>query len=89
MLPWKMRRPLREKLISCGESPEGMRPTIRPRRVSMTSTVRAVEAETSSRRPLGDSAMWSARYPSTGTRQTIRPERTLMATTSAKLGREK
>jgi hypothetical protein len=62
---------------------------MRPRRVSMTSTTFAVEAETRSRRPFGESAMWSARTPPTATRHAIRPLATSMATTSAKLGREK
>ena len=62
---------------------------IRCVRVSMTSTTLAVEAETSSRRPSGDSAMWSARLPSTGTRQAIFLVCRSIATTSAKLGREK
>jgi hypothetical protein len=56
--------------------------------VSITCTLRAVEAETSSRRPSGEIAMWSERYPSIFTRQTIRPSRRLIATTSARLGRE-
>jgi hypothetical protein len=50
--------------------------------------LRAVEALTSSRAPSGESAMWSERLPSTRVRQTIRRVRRLIATTSAKLGRE-
>ena len=57
MLAWKIRLPSREKLLSCGESPDGIRPTISPSDVSSTSTVAAVEADTSSLRPSGASAM--------------------------------
>ena len=62
---------------------------MRPLRVSSTLMLRAVEAETSSRRPSGESAMWSARVPSTFVLQTILRVRRLIETTSAKLGREK
>ncbi len=47
-----------------------------------------VEAETATRVPSGETAMWSERYPDTGKRQLTRPEATSMDTTSAKLGRE-
>ena len=57
-------------------------------RVSITWTLRAVDADTSRRRPSGEIAMWSARLPSTCTRQTILRVRRLIATTSARLGRE-
>ena len=40
------------------------------------------------RLPLGDTAMWSERCPATGNRQTILWDRRLIATTSAKDGRE-
>jgi hypothetical protein len=89
MLAWKISLPSREKLFSWGWSPDGMRPTIRCVAVSMTSTTRAVEADTSRRRPSGESAMWSARLPSTSTRQAIFFVLRSIATTSAKLGREK
>ena len=62
---------------------------MRPLRVSITLTLRAVEAETRSRRPSGESAMWSARAPSTLVRQAISRVRRSIETTSAKLGREK
>ena len=61
MLAWKICAPSREKLFSCGESPEGILAVISPVRVSIESTTLAVEAETSSRRPSFESAMWSAR----------------------------
>ena len=61
MLAWKIFDPSREKLFSWGESPEGMRPTMRPVRVAITSTTFAVDADTSSRRPFFEMAMWSAR----------------------------
>ena len=89
MLAWKIFDPSREKLFSCGESPEGMRPTIRPVRVSITSTTFAVDAETSRRRPFFEIAIWSARLPPTLVRQRILPVLRSIATTSAKLGREK
>ena len=89
MLAWKIREPSREKLFSCGESPEGIRPTILPVRVSITATTFAVDAETSSRRPFLEMAIWSARLPPTLVRQRILPVLRSMATTSAKLGREK
>src|SRR4028119_157045 len=56
MLAWKIRVPSREKVFSCGWSPEGNSPTITPRCVSMTLTLPAVEAETSRRVPSGESA---------------------------------
>ena len=89
MLAWKIRFPSREKLFSWGESPDGMRPTILPSPVRITSTTFAVDAETRSRLPFFEIAMWSARLPSTLVRQRILPVFRLMATTSAKLGREK
>ncbi len=56
-----MSLPSGEKLLSCGWSPEANSPTIVPLAVSMTCTLRAVEADTSSRRPSGEIAMWSER----------------------------
>ena len=35
MLAWKIRDPSREKLLSCGESPDGIRAVMRPLRVSI------------------------------------------------------
>ena len=61
MLAWKMRLSSCEKLFSCGESPEGKVPTIFPFLVSISWTTFAVEAETNSRRPFREIAMWSAR----------------------------
>ncbi len=55
----------------------------------MTWTLRAVDADTSSRDPSGEMPMWSDRWPSTGVRQTISFVLSEIATTSAKLGREK
>ena len=55
----------------------------------MTSMTFAVDADTSRRRPFFEMAMWSARLPSTLVRQRILPVLRLIATTSAKLGREK
>jgi len=69
-------------------SPDGNSPASLPVAVSMTWTLRAVEAETSRRRPSGEIPMWSARFPSTGARQTICRVRRLIATTSARLGRD-
>jgi hypothetical protein len=88
MLAWKILVPSLEKLLSCGESPESMRATISPLAVSMTSTTRAVDADTSSRLPSAEIAMWSDRWPSTRTRQTIFLVARSNATTSARLGRE-
>src|SRR6478752_6993754 len=52
MLAWKIRLPSLEKLLSCGESPDGKRATICPLRVSITSTVRALEVRRDLRHPL-------------------------------------
>ena len=57
-------------------------------RVSISWTLRAVDAETRSLRPFREIAMWSARLPSTGTRQTILSVFRSNATTSANDGRE-
>src|SRR5919112_239338 len=42
MLAWKIRLPSLEKLFSCGLSPDGNVPTLRPVAVSRTSTTLAV-----------------------------------------------
>ena len=62
--------------------------TIAPVFVSITSTTFAVEADTSRCLPSGEMAMWSARFPSTFVRQMIALVRRLIATTSARLGRD-
>ena len=59
---------------------------ISPVETSMACTFRAVEAETKKVLPSGDIAEWSDLKPSIGVRQTIYPEFTSIATTSAKLG---
>jgi hypothetical protein len=48
-------------LFSCGWSPDSKLPVIVPVRVSIWWTLRAVDADTSSRRPSREIAMWSAR----------------------------
>ena len=48
----------------------------------------AVEADTSRCLLSGEIAMWSARFPSTFVRQMIALVRRLIATTSARLGRD-
>ena len=48
----------------------------------------AVDADTSRCLPSGEIAMWSARFPSTLVRQMIALVRRLIATTSARLGRD-
>ncbi len=56
--------------------------------MSITSITLAVEAETSTCLPSGEIAMWSARFPSTFVRQMIWWVLRLIATTSARLGRD-
>ena len=72
MLAWNTSFPSREKLFSCGWSPLGMLATIAPVLVSITLMTLAVEADTSTCRPSGEIAMWSARFPSTFVRQMMR-----------------
>ena len=59
-----------------------------PSRVRITCPTLPVEAETITSLPSSEIAMWSARWPATGVRQAISSVFRLIATTSAKLGRE-
>jgi hypothetical protein len=47
-----------------------------------------VDADTATCLPSGDTAMWSERWPATGKRQAIFPDRMFRPTTSLKLGLE-
>ncbi len=75
-------------MFSCGEPPEGNRPTSLPSATRSTCTTLPVDALTTTRRPSGETAMWSERTPATGNRHTILLVRRLIATTSANDGRE-
>lgn len=67
---------------------DGNRPTSSPVRTSRMCTTLPVEAETATRSPSGEIAMWSLRCPSTSKRQASSPVAMRIATTSARLGRE-
>jgi hypothetical protein len=76
------------KMFSCGLSPVPNEPSCAPVLMSSTCTVFEVDADTATRVPSGDTAMWSARNPDTGNRHRSAPVRRSMETTSAKLGRD-
>ena len=76
------------KTFSCGLSPVLNEPSCRPVLMSSTCTVLEVDADTATRVPSGDTAMWSARKPDTGNRHRRAPVRRSIDTTSAKLGRD-
>ena len=75
-------------MFSCGESPEGNSPTSAPVAVSRMWTTLPVEAETATRLPSGEIAMWSERWPSTSKRHMILPVAISSEITSLKEGRE-
>lgn len=58
---FQMDRPPSVKRFSCGLSPVRNEPSRRPVAMSRTCTVLAVEADTTTRVPSGESAMWSDR----------------------------
>lgn len=76
------------KTFSWGLSPVANEPSCFPVSISSTCTVFDVDADTATRLPSGDTAMWSERNPDTGKRQLTLPVARSIDTTSAKLGRE-
>jgi hypothetical protein len=75
-------------LLSCGESPDANSPVFSPVAAAIRWTLLAVESDTRICEPSGEIAMWSARWPSMGKRQTIFWVFRSIPTTSAKLGRD-